>query len=88
MDLQLLKYRFGRTLQLFQSCYSFGTDTTPISWAHTPCKYVYDWFISEGYSLTFYKNNSWIVNGIYDRNIIRLIIELYYGTTGNKCKEF
>jgi hypothetical protein len=88
MDWQLFKYRFGATLKLFQSLYSFGTDTTPITWVGTPCKYVFDWFINEGFTLTFYKNNSWVVNGISDRNIIRITIQQYYGATGNQCKEF
>jgi hypothetical protein len=87
MDWNLFKYRFGKTLELFQSSYSFGTDTTPIAWVNTPCKYVYNYLINEGYSLTFYKNNSWIMDGIADRNTIRIIIQIYYGITSNKCIE-
>lgn len=87
MDRNLEKYRFGITLELSPSAYQFGTDTTPIVFIRTICKGSVSWMNSQGVTLIDVEKNSYICSGIFDKNIIRLLLQDYWQSVGGICPE-
>lgn len=85
MDINLEKYRFGITLDLFPSTYSFGTDTKPPILVCSICEHSVQYFLNEGVTLLPYKFNSWICQAIFDVNIIKAILQAYWDSVGNQC---
>lgn len=88
MDTELSKYRFGRTLKLIPSAYQFGTDTTPPVFISSACKYAPLYFLNEGVTLIPLVNNSYICQNIFDKNIIRNILQAYWDEVNNQCIDF
>lgn len=87
MDRDLEKYRFGITLDLSPSCYGFGTDTTPPVFITTICKGALSWINSQGVTLIDYEKNFYICSNIYDKNIIRALLQDYWVEVGGICPE-
>lgn len=87
-DRNLLKYAFRYSFTLFQSSYSFGTDTDPIIWRSSPCHYLPSWFIAFGYNLQPYSKNSYVCIGVTDAEQIGATIKGYYVATNNKCAPY
>jgi hypothetical protein len=88
MDVQIMKYRFGKTLELAPSVYEFGTDTTIPIWIKSVCKYAPLYFLAEGVTLVPYSKNQYICKDILNANIIRNILQAYWDEVNNQCVEF
>lgn len=88
MDKNLKDYSFSETLELFQSCYCYGTDEINPRFVCSPCFYTKAWFEQTGFTLLPYKFNSYICVGITDVELIRNQLRGYYFATNNKCAPF
>lgn len=87
MDEQIANNRFGITLELQPTLYRYLTDTMEPAEVQTICKGAKSYLVSQGVSLIDYALNAWICSGIFDVNIIRLLLADYWVSVGGICPE-
>lgn len=88
MDKRIFDLKFGLTLQLEPSIYGFSTDTDPFNFVFTTCYYFLHWLVHYEYSVEYIENNLFFVREVYDLDVIRAELELYYEESQNECQYF
>lgn len=86
MDQNLLKYRFGITLELEPSIYEFWTDSERPQCIKTVCQYFLEMLINQGYFLIPIKKNSYTIEFVSDIARLRQILSDYWLASNFVCR--
>lgn len=86
-DKNLFKRAFRFIFKLQAGTYLFGTDTPTPAFVESTCKYASDWFTADGFTLTQIDSHTWIVQGVFDKNILQTKLAVYWADHQYKCQQ-
>lgn len=87
MDQQLEKYRFGITLDLEASVYTFIFPDPSIKPVSTVCQFFRPYLTEQGVLSTLVSGNTYLIISGETREEISILLEFFWATNGYTCQE-